>query len=57
VTEAQSLILKLLADGQMHHLSQIHDIPLPYESLEEALDLLISEESVIDEDGYLSLKR
>ena len=55
VAEAHRLIMEMLADGKPHHVSQLHDIPLPYEPIEAALDNLISEELVTDDDGMLSL--
>lgn len=53
VTEAQALITALLADGNQHHISEIHALLLDYEAIEEALEQLINEETVIDDDGYL----
>lgn len=55
VAEAKRLILEMLADGKPHHVSALHDIPLPYEPIEEALSTLVSEEQVTDDDGMLRL--
>ena len=56
-TDARRLIMEMLTDGKPHHVSELHDIPLPYEPIEAALDILISEELVADDDGMLSLTR
>jgi ATP-dependent DNA helicase RecQ len=52
--EATSHILQLLADGQQHHVSVLHSIALPYLAIEEALQRLIDEEIVTDDDGMLN---
>ena len=54
--KAQTLIEELLADGKQHHISELHHLPLPYEPIEAALEYMIYEEIVIDNDGLLSLK-
>ena len=54
--KAQTLIEELLADGKQHHISELHSLPLPYEPIEAALEYMIYEEIVIDNDGLLSLK-
>ena len=56
VATAQQQILALLADGQPHHVSALHSIGLPYPPIEAALERLISEEIVIDDDGMLTAK-
>ena len=53
VAEAQQLIANLVADGQRHHVTQLRQIPLPYEQIEAALEEMILEESIYQEDGYL----
>ena len=57
VTEAQSLILEMLADGEPHHVSQLHAIPLPYEIIEEAVAMLVDGKTVSDDNGNLRLNR
>ncbi len=52
-TEAHA-ILKLLADGKPHHITELRDIQLPTEPLNVALEYLLQEEYVIQEDGFLS---
>ena len=54
--KAQTLIEELLADGKQHHVSELHKINMPYEPIETALETMIYEEIVIDDDGLLSLK-
>ena len=53
---AQTLIEELLADGKQHHVSELHKLNMPYEPIETALETMIYEEIVIDDDGLLSLK-
>jgi ATP-dependent DNA helicase RecQ len=53
VDDAQQLILDLLADGQRHHVTQLRQLPLPYEQIEAALDYLLMEEYVYVECGFL----
>ncbi|MBO4464711.1 MAG: RecQ family ATP-dependent DNA helicase [Prevotella sp.] len=57
VDKAQTLIEELLADGKQHHVSELHQIKMPYEPIETALETMIYEEIVIDDDGLLSLKK
>ena len=54
VAEAKSMILGLLADGQTKHISVLHSINLPYPVLEEALEELIDEEIIVNDDGMLN---
>ena len=54
--KAQTLIEELLADGKQHHISELHHLSLPYKPIETALEYMIYEEIVIDNDGLLSLK-
>ncbi len=56
VATAQQQILALLADGQPHHVSALHSIGLPYPPIETALEQLINEEIVINDDGMLTAK-
>ena len=53
--EAQQAILQLLADGQPHHASVLEQTGLLPEVIDAALERLIEEEIVIDDDGMLSL--
>ena len=53
VDDAQQLILNLLADGQRHHVTQLRQLPLPYEQIEAALDHLLMEEYVYADCGFL----
>ncbi|MBO4811632.1 MAG: RecQ family ATP-dependent DNA helicase [Prevotella sp.] len=55
--EATSHIMQLLADGKEHQVAELHSITLPYLAIEEALQRLIDEEKVIDDDGLLSACR
>ena len=54
---AQTLIEELLADGKQHHVSELHTLNMPYGPIETALETMIYEEIVIDDDGLLSLKK
>ncbi len=54
VREAQELIMQLLADDKNHHITQLRQIPLPYEQIEAALEQLLLEEQLYMEDGYLT---
>ena len=47
-------ILELLADGQPHHITELRDIQLPTEPLNVALEYLLREEYIFQEDGFLS---
>ena len=47
-------ILGLLADGKPHHITELRDIQLPTEQLNAALDYLLAEEYVTQEDGFLT---
>ena len=49
-------ILEMLADGQSHHVSVLHSINLPYILLDDALQRLVDEEVVVDDDGMLSYR-
>ena len=54
-TEANA-ILELLADGKPHHITELRDIQLPTETLNVALEYLLREEYIFQEDGFLSKK-
>ncbi|MBR1932640.1 MAG: RecQ family ATP-dependent DNA helicase [Prevotella sp.] len=53
--EAQTMILDLLNDRQEHRITQLHALPLPYETMDEALRRLVDERTIIDDDGWLRL--
>ena len=53
--EAQQQILNLLSDRQKHHVTQLRQLPLPYEQIDPALEYLLMEEHIYIEDGYLIL--
>ena len=55
VTEAQSLVMELLADGEPHHISQLHALPLPFETIELAVNTLIQSSAVCDDNGILKI--
>ena len=55
--EAEAQILELLSDRQPHHITILHTLPLPYQPIEEALRRMVSEEVVINDDGFLSLNK
>jgi len=54
--EAVIAVRQLLADGKPHHVSQLHTIPLPYPDIEKALQHLVDEETITDDDGYLTIR-
>ena len=47
-------ILHLLSDGKPHHITELRGIQLPTDSLNAALDYLLAEEYIVQEDGFLS---
>ena len=47
-------ILELLADGKPHHITELRDIQLPTEALNAALEYLLREEYIFQEDGFLT---
>ena len=49
-------ILELLADGKPHHITELRNIQLPTELLNVALEYLLREEYIYQEDGFLSKK-
>ena len=49
-------ILDLLADGMPHHITELRDIQLPTEPLNVALEYLLREEYIFQEDGFLFTK-
>jgi ATP-dependent DNA helicase RecQ len=57
IAKAQEQIEALLADGKQHHVSELHRITMAYEHIEAALEYMIYEEIIIDDDGLLSLNK
>ena len=55
-TSEAHAILELLADGKPHHITEILDIQLPTEQLNAALEYLLREEYIFQEDGFLCKK-
>ena len=47
-------ILELLADGKPHHITELRDLQLPTGQLNVALEYLLAEEFIFQEDGFLS---
>ena len=47
-------VIELLSDGKPHHITELRDIQLPTEQLNAALDYLLAEEYIVQEDGFLS---
>ena len=52
--DACQQILSLLADGQRHHTTEILRLHLPTEEVNAALDSLLREEQILQEDSYLA---
>ncbi len=46
-------ILELLADGKPHHITELREIQQPTEPLNAALEYLLREEYIFQEDGFL----
>lgn len=55
-TSEAHAILELLADGKPHHITELRDIQLPIKQLNAALEYLLREEYIFQEDGFLSKK-
>lgn len=53
--DAIQAIMSLLSDGKDHHISELHDILLPREAVDEALHALMHEEQIHLDDGYIHL--
>ena len=47
-------ILQLLSDGHRHHLTELHRLPFPTETIDGALRHLLTEEYIILDDGFIS---
>jgi len=52
--DACQQILSLLADGQRHHTTEILRLHLPTEEVNAALESLLREEQILQEDSYLA---
>ena len=52
--DACQQILSLLADGQRHHTTEILRLHLPMEEVNAALESLLREEQILQEDSYLA---
>ena len=52
---AKDKILHLLADGKPHFITELRDIQLPTAELDAALDYLLKEEYIRQEDGFIAL--
>ena len=51
--QAQQAILQLVADGQRHHITELHRLPHSMPAIDAALAYLIKEEEIEQEDGFL----
>jgi hypothetical protein len=56
LAEAKQLIVRLLADGLQHPVSDLQQLPLPYAFIESALHWLVDEEQIVYDQGLLALK-
>ena len=54
MTAEAHAILELLADKKPHHITELRDIQLPTDKLNVALEYLLAEERIHQEDGFLS---
>ena len=52
---ATSQLLRLLSDGQRHHLTELHRLSMPTEAIDKALRHLMEEEYIVNHDGFISL--
>ena len=52
---AMEKILQLLDDGQQHPMTDLRGLQLPVGELDTALEYLLQEEHIRQEDGFLSL--
>jgi ATP-dependent DNA helicase RecQ len=53
LNEAMSKILELVSDGKPHPITELRDIQLPTAELDAALDYLLKEELIRQEDGSI----
>lgn len=54
VDHAKEQILQLLADGERHHITELHDLLLPRAIIEEAVSYLVAEELIQIDESFLS---
>ena len=54
LTAEAHAILELLSDGKEHHITELRDIKLPTEQLNVALEYLLAEEYIHQQDGFIS---
>jgi ATP-dependent DNA helicase RecQ len=53
---AVDAILQLISDGKRHHLSELHTLQLPTDLLDVALHSLLTEERILQENGFIFLR-
>ena len=53
---AVNAILQLLGDKKQHPIEELHKLPCSYKYLEKALMQLRNEETIINDDGFLSIR-
>ena len=53
---AREQVLSLLADRQRHHITELRSIGLPYEQTDAALQQLLGEELIAQQDGFIYLR-
>jgi ATP-dependent DNA helicase RecQ len=51
--QAETLIMRLLDDGEPHHVSELHTLAADYAELSPVLEQLLREERVVMTDGFL----
>ncbi len=54
IAQTENEIMALFADGQQHHVTELHSIRRPYEQIDAALRHLLDEEMLHSMDGMLS---
>lgn len=54
VDHAKEQILQLLADGERHHITELHDLLLPRTITQEAVSYLVAEELIQIDESFLS---
>ena len=56
LTPEAHAIMQILADGEMHHITELRDIQMPTDTLNAALEYLLREEYIRQEDGFVIKK-
>lgn len=51
--DARNRIMQLLRDGRRHHLTELHSLQLPTEALDLALEQLVNEEMIHQQNGFI----